>query len=122
MTIVSDYSSSKPHHKVDFKHRKYGGPRTEKAKFAPRSVCFCGSMIVKSRPCTRKLTIGSLAGVPPSLRAEIESLERQFTIDQTKLKQITHRFVSELAKGRVLDGGIAANADRPQRGRGQHCE
>ena len=42
---------------------------------------------------------GSLADVPKDLLSQIKELERQFTVDQTKLKQITDRFVSELERG-----------------------
>ena len=40
-----------------------------------------------------------MADVPKDLLAEIKKLEELFTVDSTKLKQITNHFVSELDKG-----------------------
>ena len=42
---------------------------------------------------------GSMADVPKDLLEQIKELERLFTVDQAKLKQITQHFVSELEKG-----------------------
>jgi hexokinase len=42
---------------------------------------------------------GSFADVPKDLLKEIEQLERLFTVDTAKLKQITDHFVNELDKG-----------------------
>ncbi|RMZ87056.1 hypothetical protein DV736_g5715, partial [Chaetothyriales sp. CBS 134916] len=42
---------------------------------------------------------GSMADVPQSLIEEIANLERLFTVDAAKLKQITDHFVDELQKG-----------------------
>ena len=42
---------------------------------------------------------GSLADVPKDLLTQIKELERLFTVDQTKLKQITDHFVGELERG-----------------------
>jgi hexokinase len=46
-----------------------------------------------------------MADVPNDLLAQIEELERIFTVDQTKLKEIMHHFVSELKKGLSKEGG-----------------
>lgn len=43
--------------------------------------------------------------VPKDLKAEIANLERLFTIDQAKLKEITKHFISELDKGLSVEGG-----------------
>lgn len=40
-----------------------------------------------------------MADVPKDLLEQIEELERLFTIDQAKLKEITNHFVGELEKG-----------------------
>lgn len=48
---------------------------------------------------------GSLADIPKDLKQEIANLERIFTVDQKKLKEITHHFVSELDKGLSVEGG-----------------
>lgn len=45
------------------------------------------------------MSLGSIADAAQGLRPEIEQLERQFTIDTKKLKEITDHFVSELEKG-----------------------
>jgi len=42
---------------------------------------------------------GSMADVPKDLLEQIKELERLFTVDQAKLKEITERFVKELEKG-----------------------
>lgn len=47
---------------------------------------------------------GSMADVPKSLLDEIANLERLFTVDQAKLKQITEHFVSELQAGLEKEG------------------
>ena len=44
-------------------------------------------------------TLGSMADCPPDLLESIKELERLFTVDQAKLKEITNHFVKELAKG-----------------------
>lgn len=46
---------------------------------------------------------GSFADVPKDLLAQINELERIFTVDREKLKQITNHFVSELDRGAVLN-------------------
>ena len=46
-----------------------------------------------------------MADVPKDLLEQIKDLERIFTVDTAKLKEITHRFVSELAKGLTVEGG-----------------
>ena len=43
---------------------------------------------------------GSMADVPKDLADEIHKLEKLFTVEPAKLKQITDHFVSELAKGK----------------------
>lgn len=48
---------------------------------------------------------GSMADMPKDLLQEIKKLEEQFTVDATKLKQITDHFVKELAKGLSKEGG-----------------
>ena len=45
---------------------------------------------------------GSKADIPKDLLAQIEGLEKMFTVDTQKLKQICDHFISELAKGIVL--------------------
>lgn len=42
---------------------------------------------------------GSFAEVPRSLLQEIQHLEKLFTVETAKLKEITSHFVSELTKG-----------------------
>lgn len=42
---------------------------------------------------------GSMADVPKDLADEIHKLEKLFTVESAKLKEITDHFVSELAKG-----------------------
>lgn len=46
-----------------------------------------------------------MADMPKDLLQEIKKLEEQFTVDATKLKQITDHFVKELAKGLSKEGG-----------------
>ena len=46
-----------------------------------------------------------MADVPKSLLDEIATLENIFTVDATKLKQITDHFVSELEAGLEKEGG-----------------
>lgn len=41
-----------------------------------------------------------MADVPQDLLEQIKELERLFVVDQTKLKDITDRFVKELTRGR----------------------
>lgn len=40
-----------------------------------------------------------MADVPKNYLEQIKQLEKQFTVDTQKLKQITDHFVSELTKG-----------------------
>ncbi|KAM0342766.1 hypothetical protein ACHAPU_009258 [Fusarium lateritium] len=54
------------------------------------------------RPPSRK---GSMADVPKDLAEEIQKLEKHFTVEPAKLKEITEHFVSELAKGLTVEGG-----------------
>jgi hexokinase len=42
---------------------------------------------------------GTLADVPQDLLREIKLLEELFTVDTSKLKEITEHFVDELTKG-----------------------
>jgi len=44
--------------------------------------------------------IGSMADVPDVLLDQIKYLEKIFTVDQTKLKEVTNHFVKELEKGK----------------------
>ena len=46
-----------------------------------------------------------MADVPKDLLEAHAELEQLFTVDQTKLKEITEHFVSELAKGLSVEGG-----------------
>lgn len=41
-----------------------------------------------------------MSNVPEDLLDEIKHLEEMFTVDKAKLKQITEKFVKELAKGK----------------------
>lgn len=45
---------------------------------------------------------GTLDNLPKDLKKEIEHLERLFTVDGAKLKEVTDHFVNELEKGRHL--------------------
>lgn len=42
---------------------------------------------------------GSMNDIPDDLLGAIKEMERLFTVDQAKLKEITNHFVDELAKG-----------------------
>ena len=42
---------------------------------------------------------GSMADIPKDLLEQIKELERIFTVDQAKLKEIVQHFVKELEKG-----------------------
>lgn len=44
--------------------------------------------------------LGSMADVPDDLLEQIKYLEKVFTVDQTKLKEVTSHFVKELDKGK----------------------
>jgi hexokinase len=46
-----------------------------------------------------------MADVPKDLAEEITKLENLFTVQPSKLKEITNHFVSELAKGLSVEGG-----------------
>ena len=41
-----------------------------------------------------------MADVPKDLLEQIKELEKLFTVDQAKLKEVTTRFVKELEKGK----------------------
>ena len=41
-----------------------------------------------------------MADVPDDLLEQIKYLEKIFTVDQSKLKEVTDHFVKELAKGK----------------------
>ncbi len=43
--------------------------------------------------------------VPRDLLNEIKALEKQFSVDTAKLKEITDHFVNELEKGLSVEGG-----------------
>ena len=69
--------------------------------------------------------VGSMADVPDDLLEQIKYLERIFTVDQTKLKEVTNHFVKELEKGKspcpVAPEPKPLTRTRPQRWRWQHC-
>ncbi|MCJ1443077.1 MAG: hexokinase A [Stictis urceolatum] len=48
---------------------------------------------------------GSMADIPKDLLEQIKELERIFTVDQAKLKEIVQHFVKELEKGLSKEGG-----------------
>lgn len=43
-----------------------------------------------------------MADVPEDLLTQIKYLEKIFTVDRTKLKEITNHFVNELGKGQYF--------------------
>ena len=45
-----------------------------------------------------------MADVPEDLLEQIKYLEKMFSVDTAKLKQVTDHFVKELAKGRFARG------------------
>ena len=51
------------------------------------------------------MAVGTLADAPRDLINEIKHLEELFTIDTAKLKEITHHFVNELTKGKLVSAG-----------------
>lgn len=44
--------------------------------------------------------LGSMADVPQDLLEQIQELEKLFTVDKAKLKEVTEHFVKELTKGK----------------------
>ena len=46
------------------------------------------------------MRVGSMADVPDDLLEQIRYLEKLFTVDQAKLKEVTTHFVKELEKGK----------------------
>ncbi|KAH8891909.1 hypothetical protein GQ53DRAFT_864735 [Thozetella sp. PMI_491] len=48
---------------------------------------------------------GSFADIPRDLKKEIEHLQKLFSVDTAKLKEITDHFVKELDKGLSVEGG-----------------
>lgn len=50
-----------------------------------------------------------MADVPKDILSEIESLERLFTVDTAKLKEITDQFIVELKQGLQGEGNIPMN-------------
>ena len=42
-----------------------------------------------------------MADVPKDLLEQIKELERLFTVDRTKLKEVMNHFVKELEKGKL---------------------
>ena len=46
------------------------------------------------------MRVGSMADVPDDLLEQIQYLEKLFTVDQAKLKEVTSHFVKELEKGK----------------------
>ena len=70
-------------------------PPTHQQPVHPR-----GQGTVCSEPRLRLImAVGSLADAPKDLLNEIKQLEKLFSIDTAKLKEITERFVNELTKG-----------------------
>lgn len=61
-----------------------------------RGRSFNGFLIISNY-----VTLGSMADVPQDLLEQIKELERIFTVDQKKLKEITDHFVKELTKGKL---------------------
>ena len=53
----------------------------------------------------REIT-GSMADVPKDLLDQIKELERIFSVDQAKLKEVTDHFVKELEKGKSSGASI----------------
>ena len=56
-----------------------------------------------------------MADVPKDLAEEIHKLERLFTVEPSKLKEITNHFVSELAKGMLrmqICHGVSTNVKK----------
>ncbi|KAK4165776.1 hexokinase [Cladorrhinum sp. PSN259] len=51
------------------------------------------------------MAVGSFIDVPKDLLKEIQQLEQQFTVESSKLKEITDHFVHELEKGLSVEGG-----------------
>ena len=45
---------------------------------------------------------GSMADVPEDLLEQIKYLEKIFTVDRAKLKEVTDHFVKELDKGETV--------------------
>jgi len=58
-----------------------------------------------------------MADVPKDLLAEIQTLEKMFTVETAKLKEITDRFVGELEKGLSVQGGSIVSLDGRERER-----
>ena len=44
-----------------------------------------------------------MADIPKDLLEQIKDLERLFTVDQAKLKEVTNHFVKELEKGLLVE-------------------
>lgn len=47
-----------------------------------------------------KARLGSMADVPDDLLEQIKYLEKTFTVEKAKLKEVTSHFVKELEKGK----------------------
>ena len=45
-------------------------------------------------------TLGSMSDVPDDLLEQIKHLEKIFTVEKAKLKEVTNHFVKELEKGK----------------------
>lgn len=50
--------------------------------------------------------LGSMADVPQDLLEQIQELEKLFTVDQAKLKEVTEHFVKELTKGKFWEESV----------------
>ena len=55
-----------------------------------------------------------MADMPKDLAEQLARLEELFTVPREKLKQITERFVHELAKGLSVEGGDIVRSPSPQ--------
>ena len=71
------------------------GPRKQRSRrgLSSRSHSLVGTIFL-SLPL-----IGSMTDVPDDLLDQIKKLEKLFTVDQAKLKEVTNHFVKELEKG-----------------------
>ena len=58
-----------------------------------------------------------MADVPEDLLGQIRHLEKIFTVDQAKLKEVTRQFVRELGKGKPIYHFLAGadHANNPSR-------
>lgn len=52
-----------------------------------------------------------MADVPQDLLEQIQELEKLFTVDQAKLKEVTEHFVKELTKGKFCVEPVEMRTD-----------